>query len=94
MSFAAIETRINAFALARLANVEATIGGVPGIPGIFDTDWQDAFDLVSGRATALLVAGDVVVAKEMAVVVPAGSYKVDDIKPENGLQRLILRKAT
>lgn len=89
-----MEARVNAFALARLSNVEATVGAASGVPGIFDTDWQDAFDLVSGRATTLLVAGDVVVAKETAVVVPAGSYKVDDIKPENGLQRLILRKAT
>lgn len=74
-------------------SIAAMVGGV-SVRGLFDVDYVDAFDLISGRATTLLVAGDVVVAKETAVVVPAGSYKVDDIKPENGLQRLILRKAT
>lgn len=99
MSFAALEARINAVAVAKLANATATIAGV-AVDGMFDADYQDI--LGAGAAVPSFAAG----AASLATV-PRGAaltidctalgladapYTVAEVQADNGITRLLLRR--
>lgn len=74
--------------------VSAVVGGV-SVGALLRTGMADAFGVVTGNETSLLVSSGFTVAVGAAVVIPSGSYKVVDVRPETAFRkRLILRKPT
>lgn len=91
--FAALESRVNAFALARLANVEATVSGV-SVAGIFDNAYQDSFGIVASPQPSLLVASSSAASAAVgdSVVANSTTYTVAEIQPDGtGMTRLLLK---
>lgn len=89
--FAAIESRINDAVIERLADVTAVVGGVT-VLGFFDAEYQDAFGMVAGQVSSLLVkVSDV--APGTTVTVAGINYTVTESRPENGMSRLMLRRS-
>jgi hypothetical protein len=99
MSFAALEARINAVGVAKLANATATIAGV-AVAGMFDADYQEI--LGAGSSVPSFAAG----AASLATV-PRGAaltidcaalgledapYTVAEVQADNGITRLLLRR--
>lgn len=94
MSFAALQSRVNAAVLAKLSDVSATIGGVGGIAGKFDNAYVDPLGF-SGSSPALTCASSDVSAavQGTVVVVDAVNYTVAAIKPDGtGMTRLLLQE--
>lgn len=101
MSFAALESRINAVAVAKLANATATIAG-EAVAGTFDADYQDILGasavVPAFAAEASALAG---VARGAALTLTCTSlgltdapYTVAEVQPEHGITRLLLRRVT
>lgn len=99
MSFAAIESRINAACLAHLANCTATLYGGAEFVGIFDAAYTEPLGM-SGASPALECDSGVVSAAVhgSAVIVTyrsiLTSYTVGSIHPDGtGMTRLLLQEA-
>lgn len=94
MSFAALETRINAAALSKLGNAVATIAGEE-VAGTFDAEYQEVLGIGStmpafaGDATAL--AG---VVRGASLTIDCAPYTVAEVQPEHGITRLLLRRVS
>jgi len=99
MSFAALETRINAVALAKLANATATIAG-EAVAGTFDADYQDILGTSSvvpafaaeAAALAGVTRGSVLTITCASLGLVAAPYTVAEVQAEHGLTRLLLRR--
>lgn len=99
MSFAALESRINAVALSRLGNATATIAGVP-VAGTFDADYQDILGTgtvvpaFAGDAAALagVVRGAALTIDCASLGLVSAVYTVAEVQPEHGITRLLLRR--
>lgn len=81
--FAAMESRINAVALAALANATATIGGV-AFDVVFRNSYGEALGFIGGGSPQIACASTDVsgVAKNTAVSVNGASYLVAEIDPD------------
>jgi hypothetical protein len=99
MSFAALETRINAVALSRLGNATASIAG-GDVAGTFDAEYQEVLGLgtaqpaFAGDAAAL---ADVVRNTALTITcaplgLVAAPYIVAEVQQEHGITRLLLRR--
>lgn len=95
MSFAALEARVNAAGKTKLSNAAATVGGVPGISGIFDDAYIDPLGMSGSQPSLLCASADVSAAAQgAAVVVNAVSYTVGSIQADGtGMTRLLLQEA-
>ena len=93
MTFATIEARINAAALAKLANCTATVAGVV-VAGIFDNSYADIYSMDGLAPSMQCATSDVSTAmRGTAVVVNSVSYTVAGIEPDGtGMTRLVLEK--
>lgn len=99
MSFAALETRINAVALSRLGNAVATIAGQP-VVGTFDADYQEVLGTsavvpaFAGDAAALaaVVRGASLTIDCASLGLAAAPYTVAELQAEHGITRLLLRR--
>lgn len=90
LPFAALVARANALVMSRLADTEATLGGV-AVTGILESGFEDATVAgfgVAGSSPRFTLAGASVPAKPegLALVVTsgpgAGSYKVGNAYPD------------
>ncbi len=99
MSFAALETRINAVALSKLGNATATIAGV-AVAGMFDADYQELLGASSvvpafaGDAAALagVVRGAALTIDCASLGLVSAPYTVAELQAEHGTTRLLLRR--
>lgn len=88
--FAALETRLNVAALARLANASAMIGGVT-VDGVFDEVPDPAFGgLVQDDAASFTCALGTVVAVDSSVTIRGRAYKAVSVDPD-GRGMLLVR---
>lgn len=95
--FAALEARLNAVTLAKLANVMATVGGVPDIKGIFDAAYADPLGIAGAVPVLLIASADAagVVVDSTAIVVGGTTYTAAVAAPDGtGMTRLTLREAS
>lgn len=73
--------------------VDATVGGVV-CRGIFEDNYSEALDIVSGTTPVLLVEESVVASSGTAVTIDTKSYTVRNIKPDGaGCKNLFLEAA-
>lgn len=99
MSFAALEARINAVGVAKLANATATIAGVV-VAGMFDADYQEILgtgatvpSFAAGAASlASVPRGAALTLNCTALGLEDAPYTVAEIQADNGLTRLLLRR--
>lgn len=92
--FAALESRVNAVTLAKLANVTATVGAAT-VSGIFDAAYVSPFDLAAGSRPVLHCATADVAGYGFgtAVVVNGVNYTVAEAQPDGaGMTLLLLEK--
>lgn len=98
MSFAAIETRLNATALAHLANCTATLDGGAAFGGIFEAEYIEPLGMSGAQPSLECLSADVSTAAHGSAVVVtyhevATSYTVAAIKPDGtGMTRLLLQE--
>ncbi|MBS1188913.1 MAG: hypothetical protein H6R10_705 [Rhodocyclaceae bacterium] len=98
MSFSTLESRVNAAALAKLANASAVISGRV-VAGVFSNGYSEAFGgLVGGRQPTLLCSSADVstVARNTAITVNGTGYTVADLRPDGvsgGMTLLILEES-
>ena len=96
--FAALQTRLNAAVLARLANAYATLGGA-SVAGIYDSPYarQTAgeYGMASTQPTLTVSSADAgSTPAGLAVVVNSLAYTVTHAEPDgSGLTRLYLERA-
>lgn len=90
--FAALESRINTAALARLSNASALIDGQPvAVDGVFDAAPDPAFGgLVQDDAASFTCALDTVVAVDSSVTIRGRAYKAVSVDPD-GRGMLLVR---
>ncbi|MFA6310601.1 MAG: hypothetical protein WCV99_14045 [Sterolibacterium sp.] len=99
MSFATLEARINAVAVAKLANATATIAGEV-VAGTFDADYQEILGASAVvPAFASEAAALATVARGAALTIDCTSlgladapYTVAEVQAEHGITRLLLRR--
>jgi len=99
MSFAALETRINAVTLARLANATATIAGEV-VAGTFDADYQEILGTggvvpaFAAESTSLagVVRGAALTIDCSPLGLVSAPYTVAELQAEHGITRLLLRR--
>ena len=99
MSFAALESRINAAALSKLGNATATLAG-EAVAGTFDADYQDMLGAgtvvpaFAGDATALtgVVRGAALTIDCASLGLVSAPYTVAETQAEHGITRLLLRR--
>lgn len=99
MSFAALESRINAVALSKLGNATATIGLVT-VAGTFDADYQEVLGAsavvpaFAGDAAALsaVTRGTSLTITCASLGLASAAYTVAEVQAEHGLTRLLLRR--
>lgn len=100
-SFAALESRLNAVALAKFANATATISGAV-VEGTFDAEYQEVLGMSAAKptfiASAQALAGaysNTALTIDCAALNMAGvPYTVAEMNNEHGMKRLWLRKAS
>lgn len=90
--FAAIQSRINAVALASFANATATIGGV-AIDGIFDNGYVDSFGLANSAKAFTCQSVDIPgLAYGDSITINAVAYTVAEVHPDGtGMTRVLLK---
>lgn len=97
-AFAALETRVNAAVVARLANAVADFGAGVTVEGLFDQPYAEAFDLITGSkpsfralAAALPAITIGVTTVEISTVAVVGTYTISESQPDGaGMVTLIL----
>lgn len=73
--------------------VDATVGGVV-CRGIFEENYSESFDIVSGTTPVLLVEETVVADQDTAVVIGARNFTVRSVKPDGaGCKNLLLEES-
>jgi hypothetical protein len=98
MTFAAIETRLNAVAIARLANCTATLDGGEAFGGIFKEQYLDPLGMSGSQPALECDSADVSTAAHGSAVVVTykaveTSYTVAAIQPDGtGISRLLLQE--
>lgn len=98
MTFAAIETRLNAACLAHLANCTATLDGGEAFSGIFEAEYIDPLGMSSSQPLLECASADVSTAAHGSAVAvtyksAVTSYTVGSIKPDGtGMTRLLLQE--
>ena len=96
--FAALKTRVNAAAFAKLADAVTTISSVD-IDVIFDNDYELADTGFSGFAASApaihCLASDVsTVVNDQSILVDGNAYKIAGIEPDgDGIVTLVLKKS-
>ncbi len=99
MSFAALEARINAVVVAKLANATATIAGA-AVAGTFDASYEEVLGAgTSQPAFAAESAALAAVSRGAALTIdctPLGlndaPYTVAEVQVDQGITRLLLRR--
>lgn len=100
MSFAALESRINAAVLSKVGNATASIAG-EDVAGTFDAEYQEVLGLGTAQpAFAADAAALADVVRNTALTITcaplglvAAPYVVAEVQPEHGITRLLLRRA-
>lgn len=98
MTFADLETRLNAACLAHLANCTATLGGGEAFGGIFEAEYIDPLGMSGSQPSLECGSADVSTAAHGSAVVVTyksvvTSYTVGTIKPDGtGMTRLLLQE--
>lgn len=99
MTFAAIETRLNAACLARLANCTATLDGGEAFSAVFDAVYIEPLGMSGAQPSIECASADVSTAEHGSAVVVTyksvvTSYTVASIQPDGtGMTRLLLQEA-
>lgn len=99
VDFAVLEDRLNAAALAKLANCTATVGGGAAISGIFDAAYLDALGMSGSKPSLSCASADVSTAAQGTAVVVTykavvTNYTVCGIQPDGtGMTRLLLQES-
>jgi len=99
MSFAALEARINAVTVAKLANATATIAGEV-VAGMFDADYQEILGTsaavpafaAESASLATVPRGAALTIDCAALGLEDAPYLVAEVQPDNGITRLLLRR--
>ena len=101
MNFAALESRVNAVALAMVANATAVLPGqsLP-VRGVFEAAYEDIQNVIGTSPTfvagyAALSAcrqGDVVTITCEPVGLVSVNFKISEVHPEDGMRRVWLKK--
>jgi hypothetical protein len=94
--FAALEARVNAVALAKLANVTATWNGTTAVDGIFDDAYVSPLDVTAAAAPRFVCLESAVpgVAFAQTLLVSATAYRIVGIRPDGrGIVELKLERS-
>lgn len=101
MGFAALEKRVNAVALAMVANATAAIAGQPlPVRGVFEAAYQDIQNVIGTSPTFVAGHSELVGCRKEDVIAvtcePFGlvsvNFKIFEVHPEEGLRRLWLKR--